>query len=152
MVSQANVKAREISRGLAPAVIEREGLESALAEIARRTRKVFGVDCEFHCPDPVFFEDKRVAVQLYRIAQEAVGNAVKHSDAQKVVIRLEARDRRLHLSVTDDGQGIAPAQQNTGMGLLTMEHRARVLEGELDVHSTPTEGTRIVCTVPLPAE
>ncbi len=150
MITQANTRAREISRGLAPAVIQREGLSSALEELASRTRKVFGVPCRFHCPDPIFVEDEKTAVQLYRIAQEATANAVKHSDAAGIDIHLDLTPGHLRLRVNDDGRGLPPnaATTSTGLGLLTMAHRAHILGGELDIVSSPGQGTSIHCTAP----
>ena len=150
MISSANVRAREISRGLAPAVIQREGLTSALEELASRTRKVFGVPCVFHCPDPIFIDDEKSAVQLYRIAQEATANAVKHSDASQITIELTVTEDRLRLRISDDGRGLPPeaASRSSGLGLLTMNYRAGILDGELDIHSPPGQGTRITCTAP----
>ncbi len=150
MLSSANVRAREISRGLAPAVIQREGLTSALEELASRTRKVFGVPCRFHCPDPVFVEDEKNAVQLYRIAQEATANAVKHSDATEIEIALSLLPGHLQLRIRDDGRGLPPeaASRSSGLGLLTMNYRAGILGGELEIQSGPGEGTTITCTAP----
>lgn len=150
MISSANVRAREISRGLAPAVIQREGLTSALEELASRTKKVFGVPCVFYCPDPIFIDDEKSAVQLYRIAQEATANAVKHSDASQIIIELTVTEDRLRLRISDDGRGLPPeaASRSSGLGLLTMNYRAGILDGELDIHSSPGQGTRITCTAP----
>lgn len=150
MLSSANVRAREISRGLAPAVIQREGLTSALEELASRTRKVFGVPCGFHCPDPVFIEDERNAVQLYRIAQEATANAVKHSDAAAIHIHLDLLPGQLRLRIADDGRGFPPetAAKSSGLGLLTMNYRAGILDGQLEIQSSPGRGTSITCTAP----
>lgn len=148
MISQANVRAREISRGLAPAVIEREGLTSALVELASRTQRIFGIPCRFHCPDPIFVDDEKVAVQLYRIAQEATANAVRHSDCTGIDLHLDLRPGHLQLRIRDDGRGLLPSteDQGSGMGLLTMAHRARILDGDLDIDSSPGKGTTITCT------
>ncbi|MCB1229321.1 MAG: PAS domain S-box protein [Verrucomicrobiae bacterium] len=150
MLSSANVRAREISRGLAPAVIQREGLTSALEELASRTKRVFGVPCRFHCPDPIFVEDEKTAVQLYRIAQEATANAVKHSDATEILIELTLTPGHLRLRVHDDGRGLPleAAKRSSGLGLLTMNYRAGILDGELEIQSSPGRGTTIICTAP----
>jgi two-component system sensor kinase FixL len=151
MISQANTRAREISRGLTPAYIQREGLPSALEELASRTRRIFGVPCAFHCPDPVFVEDEKRAVQLYRVAQEAASNAVKHSDATRIDIHLDLLPGELRLRVIDDGRGLPPqaaAGLSSGLGLLTMAHRAKMLGGRLDAKSAPGGGTAITCTAP----
>lgn len=150
MISQANTRAREISRGLAPAMIQREGLTGALSELASRIRKIFGVACQFHCPDPVFVDDEKRAVQLYRIAQEATANAVKHSDATRIDIQLDLMPGRLRLRVSDDGRGMPPkaAASSTGLGLMTMAHRAKIVDGDLQIDSSPGQGTTISCIAP----
>jgi two-component system sensor kinase FixL len=150
MISQANTRAREISRGLAPAMIQREGLSGALSELASRTRRIFGVTCTFHCPDPVFLDDEKRAVQLYRIAQEATSNAVKHSDASQIDIHLDLLPRRLQLRVTDDGRGMPPnaAATSSGLGLLTMAHRAKIVDGDLHIDTAAGRGTSITCIAP----
>ncbi|MCB1092619.1 MAG: PAS domain S-box protein [Verrucomicrobiae bacterium] len=149
LISQSNTRAREISRGLAPAVIQREGLTGALSELASRTRKIFGIPCAFHCPDPVFIDDETQAVQLYRIAQEAISNAIKHSDAGKIDVYLELIPRHLRLRITDDGRGMASrSASSSGLGLMTMAYRARILDGDLHIESQPGQGTSIICIAP----
>lgn len=148
MVSQANVRAREIVKGLVPAVLESEGLKGALAELAESTARAYSLDCRFQCPDPVFLDDKHIAVQLFRIAQEAVGNAARHSGATRIDIWLGLREGKLILRISDNGAGIAESSDSTGLGLLTMAHRAQILGGEFDIHSGSKKGTRIECAIP----
>ncbi len=96
LVSQANARAREMSRGLVPVVLESEGLMSALGELASGTEKIFRVSCRFWCDKPVLVRDNKTAVQLYRIAQEAMGNAIKHSHADRIELSLSAAERTDH--------------------------------------------------------
>lgn len=152
LVSQANARAREMSRGLVPVVIESEGLMSALGELASGTEKIFRVSCRFWCDRPVLVRDNKTAVQLYRIAQEAVSNAIKHSHADRIEISLTAADGQLSLRIRDNGSGIpdhAPGR-GTGLGLLTMTHRAKMLGGKLRIGHDESGGTEVLCTVPLP--
>lgn len=152
LVSQANARAREMSRGLVPVVLESEGLMSALGELANGTEKIFRVSCRFWCDRPVLVRDNKTAVQLYRIAQEAVGNAIKHSHADRIEIQLSAADGRLSLRIRDNGVGIPDHSpgRGTGLGLLTMTHRAKMLGGRLAVGPDALGGTEVVCDVPLP--
>lgn len=154
LLSQANARAREMARGLVPVVLESEGLMSALAEMANGTEKVFRVSCPFRCERPVLLQDNKVATQLYRIAQEAVGNAIKHSHADRIEVSLSTSDDSIILRVRDNGIGIsdhAPGR-GTGLGLLTMTHRARMIGGKVTVEPDPHGGTEVQCIIPMPAD
>ena len=153
LISQANTRAREMSRGLVPVVIEAGGLMSALSDLASGTEKIFHVSCLFWCEKPVLVQDSLAAVQLYRIAQEAVANAIKHSGADQIEIVLKARDGNILLSIRDNGVGFpdeTPHSSGAGMGLLTMSHRAKMLGGHLTVGPDDTGGTEVRCVAPLP--
>ena len=151
MVSDANARAREMSRGLVPVIRESDGLSSALAELASRTSRMFGVSCIFSSPKPVFLSDNKLATQVFRVAQEAVSNACRHSGATRIEIDLERGVGQLVLRVTDNGSGLpdgAADGNGGGLGLLTMEHRAKMLGGQLEVRSADGGGTVVQCTVP----
>ncbi len=150
MVSQANVRAREIARGLVPSVLEADGLMGALEDLAARTDQIYSpVSCKFECPDPIVLDATKESVQLFRIAQEAVNNAVKHADPDTVTIELLIEAPNLLLRVHDDGRGMASitARSSSGLGLLTMAHRARAIGGEFNVHTGEKKGTTIECLV-----
>src|SRR4030095_3475011 len=94
---------RLLARGLSPVTLEAEGLMSALEELAGNTEKMFGIRCRFECASPVLIKDLAIGTHLYRIAQEAVSNAIKHGKAKNVVIRLENKAGTL-LTIDDDGK------------------------------------------------
>ena len=147
-VQHAMAQTRELARGLSPVSLEADGLMAALSGLAERTQKVFRIQCHFRCEPPVFVPDHSVAIHLYRIAQEAVGNAIKHGKASVIEIRLAAADKNLRLGVSDNGIGIPrhlPRQR--GLGLRFMQYRAGVIGGSLLVQREPTGGTSVVCTV-----
>jgi PAS domain S-box-containing protein len=152
LLSQANARAREMSRGLIPVVLESEGLMSALNELASGTEKIFRVTCRFVCEVPVLVRDNRAATQLYRIAQEAVGNGIKHSHADHIEISLSTEGAKVILRIHDNGIGIPDHSpgRGTGLGMLTMAHRARMLGGQLTVGPDRFGGTLVECAVPLP--
>lgn len=152
LISNANTRAREMSRGLMPVVLDSAGLMDALDELASSTERVFRVSCPFRCDPPVSVTDNNLAIQLYRIAQEAVANAIKHSKAGRIEITLAREDGQIVLTVRDDGVGIPDHSpgKGTGMGLLTMNHRARMLGGTLNVEEDGFGGTVVVCSVPEP--
>ena len=148
MVQRAMTQTRELARGLSPVRLEAEGLADALRELAAGTRKVFGCDCRFHCDPPVLVPDHTVAIHLYRIAQEAVSNAIKHGQARRIEIRLSATGRSVTLAVHDNGVGIPrKAPRRKGMGLRIMRYRAEVIGGALVVEPQVGGGTVLVCTV-----
>jgi two-component system sensor kinase FixL len=153
LVSQANTRAREMSRGLVPVVLEAGGLMAALGELVSSTEKVFRTTCRFRSDPPVYVDDNTTAVQLYRIAQEAVGNAIKHSRANRIEITLSKHNDKFILTVSDNGIGItdhAPGK-GTGMGLLTMTHRSKMLGGRLHIAPGAHGGTIVTCEAPLHA-
>lgn len=153
MISTANARAREMSRGLVPVVLDANGLMAALKDLAQSTERIFRVSCPFRCNPPVRVNDNTVATQLFRIAQEAVANAVKHSHAERIEISLRITDGHYLLGIRDNGTGISEhaAGSSKGMGLLTMQHRARMIGGVLSVEHDDFGGTLVQCRAPVPA-
>jgi PAS domain S-box-containing protein len=148
MVQRAMTQTRELARGLSPVRLEAEGLTDALRELAIGTRKVFGCDCRFRCDPPVLVPDHTVAIHLYRIAQEAVSNAIKHGQARRIELSVTAKGRSVTLAVKDNGTGIPrKLPKRKGMGLRIMRYRAEVIGGALLVEPVPGGGSRVVCTV-----
>lgn len=129
--------------------LDKGGLMAGLSELASSTEGLFGISCQFRCPEPVAVEEQFVATHLYYIAQEAVNNAVKHARAKNIDITLENEDGRASLSVEDDGRGIQEdARDGGGMGLHIMQYRARTFGGVLSVGPGPRGGTVVACSVP----
>lgn len=151
MVAQAGTKAREIAKGLVPTVLETQGLAGALREMALRKREMVGVSCVAAVSDEDQIEKlpESISIQLYRIAQEAVTNAIKHSDADVIEMSLRAHDGRLELRIRDDGKGMPRDQVSTGMGLLTMRRRAELIGADFSIQASPGGGAYIRCIVPL---
>ena len=138
---------RSLAHGLAPFKVE-DGLEAALIELARTTSEVARVKCSVQCASPILLKDKEIAVNLYRIAQEAVNNAVKHGEASEIAIQLFQANNGLRLEVADNGKGMSNrAQQAPGMGLHVMKYRADVIGAELTVGSKAGRGVTIICTL-----
>ena len=92
-----------------------------------------------------------VSLCLYRVIQESLRNIVKHSSAKKVTVKLESVDSRVHLAIADNGAGFDPAAPHrTGIGLLSMRERVRLIDGEIMVKSDHGQGTKIDVWAPLP--
>jgi PAS domain S-box-containing protein len=148
MVRRAMTQTRELARGLSPVLLEAEGLAEALRDLAASTRKVFGCNCRFRSESPVTVTDHPVAAHLYRIALEAVSNALKHGRARRIELKLAAEDHAMILTVSDNGVGIQrKPDESKGMGLRIMRYRAEVIGGTLAVRRRPRGGTLVVCRV-----
>lgn len=143
--------ARAISKGLQPVEIRPGGLMQALEEFAATTAQMNRIACEFECETPVLVESPAAATHLYRIAQEAVSNAIRHGRASRVVVVLGIADQGLCLTVSDNGLGL-PASPNPlgGVGIRIMTDRAKVLGGTLHVKRRGEGGTEMLCVIPSP--
>jgi PAS domain S-box-containing protein len=150
LIRNATKQARALARGLAPVEIESNGLMAALSRLAANAANLFRIACTFKCPKPVLLENRASGTHLYRIAQEAIGNAVKHGRAKTVLVGLKKLDDELVLTVEDDGAGFA---QNTGpiegMGLRIMEYRAEMIGAMLRIDSVEGKGTKVACRLRL---
>jgi PAS domain S-box-containing protein len=151
-VREAISQTRLLARGLSPVVLESEGLMSALQELADSTERMFRVKCEFDCPGAVLVHNHTTATHLYRIAQEAVSNAIRHGKARRIVVSLSRADERLALEIRDDGIGLPPdLSKAKGMGLRIMQYRAGMSGGTLAIQNLPEGGARVACSVPFTA-
>lgn len=150
MLREAIMQTRFLARGLVPVGSEPEALQMGLGELAGRIDALGRVHCKFVCPQPVTIADPFVAGHLYRIAQEAVNNAMKHSRANNITLRLDRSATELVLEISDDGSGL-PRNESTsrGMGLGVMQHRANAIGAELTVTSRRGDGVTIRCSRPL---
>jgi len=139
---------RALSRGLIPVEVDSAGLMAALAELASRTSELHGVNCTFDCREPVLVEDNQKATHLYRIAKEAVTNALKHSRAKNITISLEGDERSITLCIRDDGVGFPREPvEIKGMGLKIMRYRAGLINAGLAVGPAEPVGTLVSCTL-----
>lgn len=149
MAGSAALLAQNLARGLFIVPMGGHGLSIALGEMARATSSMTPMPVSFLETGEPHVENPVAGVHLYRIACEAVNNAVKHSRAGKVTIALSQGKGSLRLTVADDGCGMdSTAIGTSGIGLPSMKSRARTLGGELNLESSPGEGTVISCEIP----
>lgn len=141
---------RSLARGLSPVTIESEGLMSALLELATNTEKIFRVHCRCDFDEPVEIQDHSVATHLFRIAQEAVSNAIKHGRARRIVITLRNSAGRITLNISDNGNGLRKktAKHKKGMGLRIMQSRAGMIGGAMAIEPNAKSGVSVTCSIP----
>jgi two-component system CheB/CheR fusion protein len=140
---------RELARGLLPVVSETHTLVSALRQYASEVSDWYRIGCQFECDEIICVRDKAIADHLHRLAQEAVTNAIKHSRAKRIAIRLLVQNGGGMLTIHDDGSGFEPGARPSGLGLRIMSYRARMIGGALTLESSPTTGTTVRCTFPI---
>ena len=109
--------------------------------------KLFKVSCEFQCEKPVAVDDHAKATHLYRIAQEAIGNAIKHGKADRITISLGVDEGMATLRIVDNGGGFpASAEGGPGMGLRSMRYRAGTIGAALEIETALPRGTTVICS------
>ncbi len=145
-------QSKRLSRGLYLYELENQGLVPALRELASNFQNLFGIRCNFACHEQIGVNDINVATHIYRVAQEALSNAMKYSEADRTELILKKENQQLRLIVRDNGIGFVPSSsRQKGMGLHIMLHRTRMIHGKLDINSQPGKGTEIICLAPLPS-
>jgi two-component system, chemotaxis family, CheB/CheR fusion protein len=148
-VNRNVVLARELAGGLQAIELKASGLKNALRDLAAQACENSGIKCHFKCARGVRVPDDTAALHLYRVAQEAVANAVKHSGAKNVLINLDRNPDHICVSVQDDGKGFTMRKRGKGLGLHMMRYRANALGGELKIERRRTGGTDITCVIPI---
>ena len=143
----AVMQCKQLAQGLLPFELETNGLMAALQAFASRIAITYKITCDFVCKDEIIIKDKDLALNLYRIAQEAVNNAIRHGGAQHVTISLALAEGMLCLSICDNGSGFpgfnTKSGATPGMGIKIMHYRARQLGATLEFLSCPKGGTEV---------
>jgi signal transduction histidine kinase len=143
----AKRQCRALTKGLIPVEVTPDGLMHALRDLAERTEATFGIECEFHCAETVLVANSFVATHLYKIAAEAVHNAVKHALAKKITITLQLAGG-VQVMIEDDGRGLPVGQALAiGDGLRIAHHRAGLIGAQITLRPSPRGGALFTCTV-----
>jgi signal transduction histidine kinase len=141
-IEEAQAALRSLARGLVPAPVDSSSLPDALESLVGRCGSAAGVSCTFEC-EPGVRVDDAAAPHLFRIAQEALRNAVEHAKANQIAVRLGA----FGLEVRDDGVGMESRPEREGAGLRIMRQRAALIGAALSVESSRGAGTCIRCSL-----
>jgi PAS domain S-box-containing protein len=149
-IGRVRRQVRSLSHGLVPVEMDPEGLRAALERLAASAAESPGCACTFTSAGPLAVADPDLATHLFRIAQEAVSNALRHSKAHHIRIALHAEPDALTLSVEDDGVGLSASsrRRGKGLGLRLMRYRAGVIGGTLTVAPAACGGTLVTCLIP----
>ena len=146
LIDDSITQARDLAKGLYPVRLEEEGLETALLALANGAPKRAGVRCSVTVAEDPTALTEGTAVQLYRIAQEAVTNALKHAEATVLKIEFESSVGAFDLRVSDNGHGLREgAKKGGGMGLPIMEYRAKAIGAKLEMVSRKDGGVSVRC-------
>ena len=150
MVNQAIENTRQLARGLHPVAAEPQGLMSALKRWASEVEELFHIRCSFQCAKPLPISDPNLATHLYRIAQEAVHNAIRHGKSRNIVVGLSGRQGTGTLIIKDDGEGFPKKQVGQpGVGLSIMNYRADMVGGSVKVQPNEDGGITVTCVFPI---
>ena len=147
LIKEAISKTRRLARGLCP-VYFNHGIEAALDDLVTNTRMIHQVDCRFEGEKGLVKDNHMVTLNLYHIAGEAVRNAIRHGNADVILISMGLKDGQFSFCIQDNGSGIDPAPGAKGMGLRIMNYRAKIIGGSLIVSSDKKKGTRVKLTLP----
>jgi len=150
-LQQVVIEARNLAHGIFPVHVDRSGLAAALAGLGKTTSRLTGTTIVVDDCADVPLDTPEVSMHLYRIAQEAVANAVKHSGATEIRISMKLKGDWLELRVEDNGKGMPAtgSMPSEGMGLRTMQYRAQALHARLAIEQRPQGGTLVSCRLQL---
>lgn len=152
LLNEAGRHASTLARGLSPVRPGSDSLVSALERLTSSLEQTYQISSWFTTNAIINISDTNVATHLYRIAQEAVNNALKHGRATEIVIHLDVRNSHLEMVVSDNGCGIPKRNLlHRGIGMDSMQFRAHTVGGTLDFKRRRPHGTRVCCRLPLPS-
>lgn len=150
LVQQAMSHASDVAHDLATLDFKENDLPGALSGLAEHVQKLFEISCRFKTEGLIPPIEPATVGQLYKIAQEAVTNAIKHGKAKKVAIHLANGSDKLLLTIQNDGMPFPDLRgDSAGMGLRIMNYRASLIGASLDVKGAGAHGTKVTCSVPV---
>lgn len=149
LLEKAVAETRSLAEGLCPVTLETDGLADALVELSENCEKLYCIHCRVTCDETVSIDDPITATHLYRIAQEAVSNAVKHGKATEVFVTLSVDDSAIALKVEDNGRAYQEkSEESGGMGSHIIRHRAELIGAALDIRCGAEGGAVLTCFLP----
>jgi two-component system sensor kinase FixL len=148
LIRDADQYSRGLARGLIKIDLDSGGFNAAIEELVRQSQKLFRISCDFRADTEIMPPDRTTAEHLYRIIQEAINNAVKHGQANHVLVSLIEGMHFLRVRIIDNGNGFPPNwRSQEGLGVRIMEFRARLIGARLDITDNLPHGAIISCTL-----
>jgi len=145
--------AKDVARHLTSLNVQEESMPSALKRLAGQARTMFKIDCTFRTQGKIPSLPENTVQQLYKIAQEAVTNAIRHAKADKVLIKLSRRGEKVLLTIRNNGLPFPSMKdQHPGVGLRIMRYRANLVNAALEVKPVGAKGTVVSCALPSSGE
>lgn len=151
LINEAILRTRQLAQGLYPVELKDVGLQGMLAQLTSQVRSIYGIKCEVAYDDRFYVEDSNVAINFFRIAQEAANNAIKHGGATQVNIAARVEPQAQVFEISDNGSGIKIKKGKTkqgGLGMHTMQYRASLVGGTLRIENNPAGGVKVLVTLP----
>ncbi len=145
---------RRVAHNMMPEILMQFGLDTALREFCIAIDRSGSLEVTYQSMDmETVTLAQNISVTAYRVVQELANNALKHAEAKKLLVQVNAsaEENLLHLTVEDDGKGFEPIalEQSTGMGWKSIHNRIELIKGRLDIHSAPEKGTSVLIEIPL---
>jgi signal transduction histidine kinase len=146
-VNSAANEARLLAKDLRSIGTEEDSLIFALSDLATVTEKIYSIQCTFSHDEDIVINNKAAITHLYRIAQEAVANAIRHGNPSNIDISLNRNYESIELKVRDDGSGFDKTyRQSNGMGIQMMSYRAHTIDATLEIQLSGNDGVIVTCT------
>ena len=142
---------RNLALGLRPSMLDDFGLQAALEWLARDCMSRYVIDVDLQTDGDFDALPDKYRTCVYRVVQEATTNCVRHAEAKKIQIRVNAEGEQLRVRVSDDGRGLDPRQRRRGLGLRGIDERVKELHGTMTISSAPAGGTTVLVSLPIPA-
>jgi two-component system, NarL family, sensor histidine kinase UhpB len=152
LANQAMEELLSLARQLRPTALDDLGLKAAIAGQVSEVGRHPDVSASFSAEGDFSDLDDDVQLVVYRVAQEALSNALRHSGARSITVSLRRNDGGVELMVSDDGRGFSFAAAEKGLGISGMRERALLVDGEVEIHSRPDEGTSVWLRIGAPSE
>lgn len=152
LINTAVSKTRHLAQGLYPVELQEAGLPALLGQTVRNVESIYGIRCELHCEGDPAIADFQTAINLFRIAQEAINNAIRHGNAKEIHLYLRRQDAAIYFEIADQGNGFDSSAVDaniSGLGMHTMQYRAALVGASLQIVGTPGVGTRVVLHLPV---
>ncbi len=147
LIGDSISQTRDIAKGLYPVNLDEGNLIEAFKQLANERSEMFNISCHFRANKNIVILNKSKTIHLYRIAQEAISNAFRHGKADRIELYLKEHKGNISLTIKDNGVGIEePNDKHTGIGLKTMDYRARIIGAVFDIHRAEDGGTIMRCS------